>query len=90
MHLPHDPLHNFVSVSIKYIYMSTDQSFVVNLLSDKFILAQRVAGFSCDAVNRPLFHLLLHGAVQHEERLTGTFLRRKNGGKSEKRMDEVK
>lgn len=53
---------------------STDQSLVVNLLSDEFVLAKGVAGFSRDRVYWSLFHLLLHGTVQHEERLTSTLL----------------
>lgn len=58
------------------MFLSTDQGLVVNLLSDEFILAQRVAGFSCDCIYWPLFHLLLHGTVQHEERFPSTFLQK--------------
>lgn len=58
------------------MFLSTDQSLVVNLLSDEFILAQRVAGFSCDCIYWSLFHLLLHGTVQHEERFSSTFLKK--------------
>lgn len=54
--------------------MYTDQCLVVNLLPDEFVLAQRVAGLSCDRVYRTLLHLLLHGTVQHKERLTSTLL----------------
>lgn len=50
------------------------QLFVVDLLSDEFVFTQRVASFSCDGVDRPFLHLLLYGAVQHEERLAGTLL----------------
>lgn len=52
----------------------TDQCFVVNLLPDEFVLAEGVAGFSCDGVNGSLLHLLLDGTVQHEQRLAGTLL----------------
>lgn len=57
--------------------MSTDQSFVVNLLSDEFILTEGIAGFACDCIYWPFFHLLLHSTVKHEERLTSTFLKKK-------------
>lgn len=56
---------------------TTDQSFVVNLLSDELVLAEGVAGFSRDGVYGPLLHLLLDGTVKHEQRLPGTFLVRK-------------
>lgn len=52
----------------------TDQCFVVNLLPDEFVLAEGVAGFSCDGINGSLLHLLLDGTVQHEQRLAGALL----------------
>lgn len=52
----------------------TDQRFVVNLLPDELILAEGVAGLSCDGVDGSLLHLLLHGTVKHEERLAGALL----------------
>lgn len=51
-----------------------DQCFVVNLLPDELVLAERVASFSCDGVNGSLLHLLLDGTVQHEQRLSSTLL----------------
>lgn len=57
----------------------TDQRFVVDLLPDELVLAQRVAGFSCDGVNGSLLHLLLDGTVQHEQRLSSTLLVRGGG-----------
>lgn len=54
--------------------MCTDQSLVVDLLPDEFVLAEGVAGLSSDRVYWSLFHLLLHGTVQHKERLTSTLL----------------
>lgn len=53
----------------------TDQCLVVYLLPDEFILAEGVTGLSGDGVYWSLFHLLLHGTVQHEEGLTSTLLR---------------
>lgn len=52
----------------------TDQCFVVNLLPDELVLAEGVAGFSCDGVYGSLLHLLLDGTVKHEQRLPGTLL----------------
>ncbi len=52
----------------------TDQCFVVDLLSDEFVLAERVSGLSGDGVYRPFLHLLLYSTIQHEERLTCTLL----------------
>lgn len=52
----------------------TDQLLVVDLLSDELVLAERVASLSGDGVDRSFLHLLLYRAVQHEERLTCTFL----------------
>lgn len=65
--------------------MCTDQSLVVNLLPDEFVLAEGVAGLSCDRVYWSLFHLLLHGTVQHEERLTSTLLEtgKESGGRKQ-------
>lgn len=63
----------------------TDQSLVVNLLPDKFVLAEGVAGLSGDRVYRSLFHLLLHGTVQHEEGLAGALLPTQTGQKVEGR-----
>ncbi len=50
------------------------QLFVVDLLSDEFVFAQRVASLSSDGVDGPFLHLLLYGTVQHEERLACTLL----------------
>lgn len=58
----------------------TDQRFVVNLLPDELVLAEGVAGFSCDGVDGSLLHLLLHGTVKHEQRLPGALLGREGGG----------
>lgn len=102
MHLLHDLVHKQMHLCSQSMFSSTDQSLVVNLLSDEFILAQRVAGFSCDCIYWPLFHLLLHGTVQHEERFPGTFLqkvrhavvlwsrKRQVSRKSDKRLYEEK
>lgn len=65
--------HTFKRTSL-HVLKSTDQCLVVNLLSDEFILTEGITSFSCDCIYWPLFHLLLHGTVQHEKRLTGTFL----------------
>lgn len=69
--------------------MCTDQSLVVNLLPDEFVLAEGVAGLSCDRVYWSLFHLLLHGTVQHEERLTSTLLEtgKESGGRKQEKGD---
>lgn len=53
----------------------TYQSFVLDLLPDELVFTQGVAGLSSDGVDGALFHLLLDGAVQHEQRLPGTLLR---------------
>lgn len=53
----------------------TYQGFVLDLLPDELVFTQGVAGLSSDGVDGPLFHLLLDGAVQHEQRLPGTLLR---------------
>lgn len=58
----------------------TYQGLVVNLLPDELVLAEGVAGFSCDRVDRPLLHLLLYGTVEHEERLAGALLEEKHAG----------
>lgn len=50
------------------------QGFVVDLLADEFVLAQRVAGLSRDGVDGPLLHLLLDGTEQGEEGLPGALL----------------
>ena len=50
------------------------QGFVLDLLADELVLTQGIAGLSSDGVDGPLLHLLLDGAVQHEERLAGTLL----------------
>lgn len=52
----------------------TNQSFVVDLLSDEFVLAERVAGFTGDSVYWSFFHLLFYGTIQHKERFTSTLL----------------
>lgn len=52
----------------------TYQGFVLDLLADELVLAQGIAGLSGDGVDGPLLHLLLDGAVQHEQRLPGTIL----------------
>lgn len=52
----------------------THQSLVLNLLSDQLVLTEGVTGFSCDGINRTFLHLLLDGTVEHEERLSSTFL----------------
>lgn len=62
----------------------TYQGFILDLLADELVLAQGVAGLSGDGVNGPLFHLLLDGAVQHEQGLAGTILRGGGGGGGEK------
>lgn len=64
--------------------MCTDQSLVVDLLPDEFVLAEGVAGLSSDRVYWSLFHLLLHGTVQHEERLTSTLLATQRGSGTRK------
>ena len=51
------------------------QNLVVNLLSDKFVLAEGVAGLSGDVVDGALLHLLLDGTEQGEEGLAGTLLK---------------
>ena len=50
------------------------QGLVVDLLPDELVLAQRVACLARDGVDGALLHLLLDGAVQHEQRLPGTLL----------------
>lgn len=52
----------------------THQCFVLNLLPDQLILAQGITRLPCDGIDRALLHLLLDGAVQHEERLASAFL----------------
>lgn len=52
----------------------THQSLVVDLLPDELVLAQGVAGLTGDGIDGALLHLLLDGAVQHEERLPRAFL----------------
>lgn len=52
----------------------TYQGFVLNLLADELVFTQGVAGLSSDGVDGPLLHLLLDGAVQHEQRLPSTLL----------------
>lgn len=52
----------------------TYQGFVLDLLADELVFTKGVAGLSSDGVNGPLFHLLLDGAVQHEQRLPCTLL----------------
>lgn len=52
----------------------TYQGFVLDLLADELVFTQGVAGLSSDGVDGPLFHLLLDGAVQHEQRLPSTLL----------------
>lgn len=52
----------------------TYQGFVLDLLSDELVLAQGIASLSSDGVDGPLLHLLLDGAVQHEQRLPSTIL----------------
>lgn len=54
----------------------TDQSLVVDLLSDEFVFTQRVACLSCDGIYWAFLHLLLHRTVEHEERLPCTLLYR--------------
>lgn len=61
----------------------TDQCFVVNLLPDELVLAEGVAGFSCDGVYGSLLHLLLHGTVKHEQRLPSTLLVREETEREE-------
>ena len=50
------------------------QGFVVDLLANELVLAERVAGLARDGVNGPLLHLLLDGAEQGEEGLPGALL----------------
>lgn len=52
----------------------TYQGFVLDLLADELVFTKGVAGLSSDGVDGPLFHLLLDGAVQHEQRLPSTLL----------------
>lgn len=52
----------------------TYQGFVLDLLSDELVLTQGIAGLTSDGVDGPLLHLLLDGAVQHEQRLPSTIL----------------
>lgn len=52
----------------------TYQGFVLDLLANELVLTQGIAGLSSDGVDGPLFHLLLDGAVQHEQRLPGAVL----------------
>lgn len=65
----------------------TDQCFVVNLLPDELVLAEGVAGFSCDGVNGSLLHLLLHGTVKHEQRLPGALLGREETERRRQQSD---
>lgn len=50
------------------------QCLVVNLLSDEFVLTERVASLSCDGVNGAFLHLLLDGTEEREKRLSCTLL----------------
>lgn len=63
-----------VCVSVQTAWRETNQSFVLDLLADELVFTQGVAGLSSDGVDGPLFHLLLDGAVQHEQRLPCTLL----------------
>lgn len=65
----------------------TDQCFVVNLLPDELVLAEGVAGFSCDGVDGSLLHLLLHGTVKHEQRLPGALLGREETERRRQQSD---
>lgn len=53
---------------------STDQCFVVDLLSDEFVLTKGVSGLTGDGVYGPFFHLLLYSTIQHEKGLPCTLL----------------
>lgn len=64
--------HNFSCA----FWSVTYQGFVLDLLADELVFTQGVAGLSSDGVDGPLFHLLLDGAVQHEQRLPSTLLRK--------------
>ena len=55
----------------------------IKLLSEKFLLRQRVPGLSRDHVHRPLLQLALDGPVQDEQRLTCMLLGGGEGGRSE-------
>lgn len=50
------------------------QGLVVDLLPDKLVLTQRIAGLPRDGVDGPLLHLLLDGTEQREEGLPSTLL----------------
>ncbi|TKC38840.1 hypothetical protein EI555_007718, partial [Monodon monoceros] len=50
------------------------QGLVLDLLPDELVLTQGVAGLARDGIDGALLHLLLDGAVQHEERLPRTLL----------------
>ena len=65
--------------------IGTDQGLVVDLLPDELVLAEGVAGLSGDGVYRTLLHLLLHGTVEHEQRLPGTLLL--GGGRRERKRN---
>lgn len=71
-------LYSFIIIIHKW--KRTDQRLIVDLLSDQFVLAEGVTGFSGDRVDRPFLHLLLHGTVQHEQRLASTLLQTRTGG----------
>ena len=55
------------------------QGLVVDLLPDELVLTQRVACLARDGVDGALLHLLLDGAVEHEQRLPGALLRARAG-----------
>jgi len=56
-------------------------------LSDELVLAERVAGLSCDGVNGAFLHLLLDGTEEGEERFAGALLRKRFG---ERRTSKVR
>ena len=60
----------------------THQSLVLNLLPNQLVLTEGVTGFSCDGINRTFLHLLLDGTVEHEERLSSTFLHNETDSKT--------
>lgn len=64
------------------------QLLVVNLLPDELVFAQRVASLARDGVDRPLLHLLLDGAVEHEERLASALLAGSDTNRQEVRWTE--
>ena len=55
-------------------FLPPHQGLVLDLLPDELVLAQGVAGLARDGIDGALLHLLLDGAVQHEERLPRTLL----------------